>query len=62
MSDACIVCECEAVDTEEWYFNKKIHEFVCPWCVKDMKIVKDGMFDINMKFERPVTKEDEGKA
>ena len=41
MSDACIICECEAVDTEEWFFNKKIHEFVCPWCIKDMHKIKE---------------------
>ena len=36
MSDACYICQTEAVDTEDWYFNEKSHEYVCPWCVRDL--------------------------
>lgn len=41
MSDFCIICLTEAVTTEDWYYNKKSTEFVCPWCVKDNHKIKD---------------------
>ena len=41
MTDACINCECEAVDTEEWYFNKVSMEYICPWCVQEMHKLKE---------------------
>lgn len=45
MGDACIVCECEPVDPQGWLIQESeegaILECVCPWCVKDMKKVRD---------------------
>lgn len=41
MSDACIVCECEAVDTSDWFYCRKIAEYVCPWCIKEMWQIRD---------------------
>lgn len=41
MVDACKVCECEAVDTTNWFFCEAEQEYVCPWCVKEMYKLKD---------------------
>ena len=40
MSDSCIICECEAVDTADWYYCEKTCEYICPWCVKEMYNIK----------------------
>lgn len=35
MADCCIVCECEAVSVEYWYYCRKTCEWVCNACVED---------------------------
>jgi len=29
------------------------HEFVCPWCIKDMHKIKEGLFDITLTSKHP---------
>jgi len=46
MTDSCYICFCEAVDTSEWFFNDKLYEFICPWCVKEMiELSKRGIIN-----------------
>ena len=40
MTDSCIVCECDAIDTSDWYYCAKTCEYVCPWSVKEMHDIK----------------------
>lgn len=42
MTDACIICETEAICLDDWYVQfELVHglvaiiECVCPWCVKE---------------------------
>ena len=42
MTDSCFICQCEAIDISDWYFNEKNYEFICPWCVKDMEKLRES--------------------
>lgn len=44
MADFCIICLTEAVSIEDWYYNEKSTEFVCPWC-------KDNLISIRKTLE-----------
>lgn len=41
MADNCIICECEAIDTKEWFFNEYNYEFICNFCVKDLHDISE---------------------
>lgn len=44
MTDACKICETEAIELDEWFLRINIQkdgkiaivECICPWCVKEM--------------------------
>lgn len=48
MTDACIICQTEAVCLDDWYLKTEpahgkiaIIECVCPWCVRDFIKIRE---------------------
>jgi len=40
MSDYCIVCLCEPIESEGWKKSVKYpDEWVCPWCIREDKFI-----------------------
>lgn len=48
MSDACLICETEAISLDDWYLKTTsahgqivVIECICRWCVKDMHEIRE---------------------
>jgi hypothetical protein len=41
MSDYCIICECEPDAPFGWFTEVDGSEAVCPWCVKDLRRIRE---------------------
>lgn len=41
MTDSCLICQTEPIESDDWFLNPITLEVICPWCVKDMVTVKE---------------------
>jgi len=42
MSDYCLICECEPIESDGWFKEVNGEEVICSWCIKDMLEGKDA--------------------